>query len=893
MARANILSGGEPKASFTNTASARGTKASATVKIGITNDFMPIDKTSETYLEMMDATKLRLQDATIGGQTVRDTPDGISAEDIKQYVMRYRVVLNKGKERLNDGNDIVAEDEYSANLSVDFTSIRITTDPADAVSRVSYDYTGNIGYFTIPDETQVIIEYDAIVLQTTAAVVGVSNEVRMLQYKKSLDDFVDHSGGGGSSAINPSILVKKYGSGHMEKGLNGAKFQLYKYKHDTYARNDPNTENDWEPVILREGTPDAHFAMFTTGNLDGYGDGYAEIELSQDNDGMTLALGKVYGLREIETPVGYATNGDIINYQNPQSVIGIPFTVTSQEIKDAEDKSVTINNTYTRETVNLTVNKRWASPSGASITWPSGKSVQITLGRLDDDDQFVAVPGVSPVTLDNKRDSVGEETAGSAVFRNLPKYEVTQNGALIPIRYAARETQSVAGYDVVYPDAALDYGAFGNLTYVTIRNQAESTGIHVSKVWDRQIVPNGATATFRLYAYTGNDPSTAAWVNNVNDITLDGVADEGTETFGEKVAWQASFTGLPLYNSNSELLHYIAKEHSATPAGYEPVEEYAADGGSITNRPASTTFSVRKNWSGTPNDAWPSGEQIALTLKRKTSAGVNDDAFAANYVLAANGIISQDSITDPYGDARQAGVWSGGTLTITDLPKYDENGREWRYYVTETAIQTAEGADITGNYRIVYRDRYNYVSTFVYSGGSVTNIRSTKELSLSKAVAGSMGDKTKPFQFTVELRAGDVGYNGDIEFSKVDQDGDTTSGTMAFTDGAAIVTLKHDESITFLNLSGTLNYRITESANDTAGYQTEYRINASASEMGRIASGGLDSNPHVAYINTRNAVVPTGVWGSDCIYLLGLAFFGICMQLLKTRKRDDTPETDL
>ena len=87
MARANgLVEGGEPKVTFTNTASTRGTSASTSVKIGVTNDFMPIDKTSETYLDLINPyqgqTRIQLEDATVGGQTFRDTPDGIRPSSI-------------------------------------------------------------------------------------------------------------------------------------------------------------------------------------------------------------------------------------------------------------------------------------------------------------------------------------------------------------------------------------------------------------------------------------------------------------------------------------------------------------------------------------------------------------------------------------------------------------------------------------------------------------------------------------------------------------------------------------------------------------------------------------------------------------------------------------------
>ena len=1070
MARANGEAGGEEKYTLVNTVSSRGTSANATAKIGIINDFMPIDKTSETYVDLVNPynneTRVKLDDVQVGNETVRDTPDGITPENIVRYVMKYRVVLNKGKERLNEGNNIIVEDEYSSNLSVDFTSIKITTDPVSAASGVSYDYSGNVGYFTIPDETMVVIEYEAVILNNAAGMVDVSNEVRMLQYKKKLDDKVDHNGSGGSSALNPSILLKKYGSGHMEKGLNGAVFRLYEYKNPTYTRGDSNRENDWDPVELT--LPSPRYADFTTHNLSVgdkyYGDGYAEIELSQNNDGITLLQNKVYGLREIVQPTGTATNGDIINYQNPhrddfycyvfsicgnnetadytnfvympddtmtvrntpesitlhmkkqisgnctlsstetqnltyqifrkktvgendlympvmktvtdpdrgtdteiiderfrnitysdiaandgvdvtgltvkegasvgeyllveygndnilsshpdwswrgtyawsdgaegsftnaaytvydsdglnpQTVTGVAFNVTSQEIKDGDDKTVTLTNSYNREEVDLTANKRWTDPSGATTSWPSGRKVTFQIGTLDPAGTFTAVPGVSNIELDNISDSNGEEVAGSAVFRNLPKYEA-DGSTLVPIQYAVRETAAVTGYDIVYPVFGTDYAAFGVGTSVTIKNRVVATSVRVSKSWNG-VIPAGASAVFRLYSYTGSDPSSAEWVSNVNDITLDGIPDG--VTFGEITAWQADFTGLPQYDTNGLLLNYIVKEISSMPTGYVPAEAYAADGGTITNILASVTFTVTKRWSGTPNNTWPSGEKITLRLARKTRSGIIDDTFMPCYVLTENAVVQQDSIYDPYGFENQtAGSCSGGTLTVTDLPEYDGNGNEWLYYVTETAVQSvSDDSDLTGSYSVTYRDKNNYtVSDMTYSGGSLTNTRSSKNLTVSKTVAGNMGNTDDNFRFTVTLQNGGTNFSGNVSYSKTLQNSTVTDGTLEFVNGSAGITLRHNESVEFKDLSSGLSYTVTENAEDAMGYQTEYSIDGGSALSGRSAAGTIDDDIVVSFRNTKQVTIPTGVDFPIIIFaVIGIPMLFLFVILMRRRK---------
>ena len=228
------------------------------------------------------------------------------------------------------------------------------------------------------------------------------------------------------------------------------------------------------------------------------------------------------------------------------------------------------------------------------------------------------------------------------------------------------------------------------------------------------------------------------------------------------------------------------------------MEAYAENGGTITNRPASSTFTISKRWSGTPSNGWPDGETITLQLGRKTRAGVVDSTFSPTYVIASGGIVSQNGITNMYGkENQQTGLWNNGMLSVGDLPKYNDSGTEWVYYASEVNVLDSGGADVTGNYTTVYRDKNNYVinSSFAYSGGSITNTRSTRELTLTKTVSGNMADKSRTFDFTISLTNQNAGYNGSVAYES-----SSGSGTLNFVDGSAVVQLGHNESITLILL---------------------------------------------------------------------------------------------
>ena len=90
---------------------------------------------------------------------------------------------------------------------------------------------------------------------------------------------------------------------------------------------------------------------------------------------------------------------------------------------------------------------------------------------------------------------------------------------------------------------------------------------------------------------------------------------------------------------------------------------------------------------------------------------------------------------------------------MTDLPKFNDRGEEWLYYVTETAVQSeSDNSDLTSNYSVTYRDKNNYtVSGMTYSGGSITNTKASKKLTVSKTVAGNMGNTEDQDSFLFQI----------------------------------------------------------------------------------------------------------------------------------------------
>ena len=142
-----------------------------------------------------------------------------------------------------------------------------------------------------------------------------------------------------------------------------------------------------------------------------------------------------------------------------------------------------------------------------------------------------------------------------------------------------------------------------------------------------------------------------------------------------------------------------------------------------------------------------------------------------------------------------------------------------------------------------------------YSDGSVTNSASAKNITISKKVSGNMGDTGKEFSFSVTLS----GLTQEIAYTKTDTAGQTTSHTATPQEGTITLTLKHDESVTLKDIPSGLAYTIAESKVSAEGYVTSYSINDADAVEGRSVSGTLSDDLVIAFTNTKDVVIPSGV----------------------------------
>lgn len=208
----------------------------------------------------------------------------------KNRKAHYRITFNSAKATLNEGEPMTMTDVLSKNLSVDYSSIQITTDPAGMA--VPYNLKGGVGpdgqtdgttvaTFTVPDSTKVVITYDADVRgngeQTIVNTVSVKDRTKISQNK---NEYVSDSGGEASIVSFKIVKVDGYDA---NKKLSGVPFRVFCENSD---------------LDFGEKANHAKEIVLTT-------DENGEIEF--DGAVYDFYFGQRYIVQEVEAPEDYAT----------------------------------------------------------------------------------------------------------------------------------------------------------------------------------------------------------------------------------------------------------------------------------------------------------------------------------------------------------------------------------------------------------------------------------------------------------------------------------------------------------------------------------------------------------------------------------------------------------
>ena len=141
-------------------------------------------------------------------------------------------------------------------------------------------------------------------------------------------------------------------------------------------------------------------------------------------------------------------------------------------------------------------------------------------------------------------------------------------------------------------------------------------------------------------------------------------------------------------------------------------------------------------------------------------------------------------------------------------------------------------------------------------------------ITVSKTVAGTMGDKTKDFTFQLKMTGNTP---AEIPYTKGEE-----TGTLAVVDGVAEFTLSHGENIVLSEIPIGTAYEITEVDGASSGYTVE----------STNSSGTLTEDTNVSFTNTRNGTIPTSAHTNILISigLFAIALAGLFWHLRKRKQ---------
>ena len=656
---------------------------------------------------------------------------------------KYTIVINPKNLRLNDGHDMTLKDEFSSTLSIDYTSIRITTVPADKV--VTYDYYGNTGVFQIPDETKVTITYECNVIGDVGTVRIYNKATLNDKYSDDKEEFliIESEGEGGASLIYLDLL--KYASENMQAGyLAGAVFRLLDSEKNpvryTNRAHDPS-------LIGKEVT-------FTTES-----DGVLHIMLSRYKHGITIKKNTVFYLEEIEPPEGYQLDPTLYSF------------VVSADTSDAEytredgvwvyyvGDILKVRNTP--ETQSLVVTKRFAG--NISLTKEQKEKIRFIIEKVDENGDPVTGESAFRKTVEYSKMeydkfTIKEDTAddnGALTFTD-GYYKVTEEyvGGLDSLgledNVVAETTYSVnadgntvIGENVIGADSVTtdkSHVAEGKTTNVIFTNKYSTGAYYFTKLEGGTEEPLEG-AVFSVYK-EGNDTTAVTHYTTGTDgrfiITR---AGDSLSLLNENTLYYVVETeapeGFTVPDPAPRYYFYFGTEDGEAPEGAlenNAINLYEGNAHENVVNISDGSVMVIKKWKKADGSDIPDSElidkSVTVTLKRKTGTGeeaVVDPDFAKQKTL---------TIQDEF-----YGIWD-------NLEKTDETGSIYYYFVEET--------DAPEGFVAVYSNNAGIVADG--SGEiTITNTEETEEgaLKLTKevtvngaATTGTSADGTYNFTIT-------------------------------------------------------------------------------------------------------------------------------------------------
>ena len=234
-------------------------------------------------------------------ELVNESEVGVSTN-----ICKFKLTVNPDGLDMNpEGDTITLNDVFSKTLSIDYKTISV--EPRDGAS---WNVSGYETSFILPDETPIVITYDARIVG--AGAIPFNNVATIGDQKAEYSDTKTVTADMGGTAGNFNVKILKHKRNELSTPLEGAVFELYYDKGDGVP-GIPVTDDSNNTVTFRTRS-----------------DGLAFVEGNQHDDGWALREDVKYYLWEITPPDGYVLRDEATRTR-------YKFTIASSDIADYDN----------------------------------------------------------------------------------------------------------------------------------------------------------------------------------------------------------------------------------------------------------------------------------------------------------------------------------------------------------------------------------------------------------------------------------------------------------------------------------------------------------------------------------------------------------------------------
>lgn len=384
--------------------------------------------------------------------------------------------------------------------------------------------------------------------------------------------------------------------------------------------------------------------------------------------------------------INYVVEEDEVNENDLQFYNSLIGNIEEKEIGGKQVYETTITNSFqvSDEKVNVVVTKEWEDINNENEKRPD--KIKIVVSKPKTTGEGVDI--VEEYTLNTA-------TETSHTFENLTKYNEKGN----EITYTITEEEVNEG-DLKFYTKQIEEDSKNNFKITnTFTVPGEQISITAKKVWDDDenvAEKRPASVTIKL---------------------MNGSQEVATDIANLENNWQVTFSNLAKYDSKGKEIDYKVKEQETNQNDLHFYKSSVITGNKEDGFEIKNTFEV-------PDD------KIQIPVTKTWNDENKDRIEKVVLVLEGNGKTYTQTITSSNKFSSNSNIWN---YTFKNLPKYDSNGNEITYKLSE---KEANKGDL--NKYITTIDGYNATNTLIVKDTKIEKEGTEKITSLDDKIVYSL-----------------------------------------------------------------------------------------------------------------------------------------------------------